>query len=139
MLILSAVFFVAVGLLVLNMCHAAVAERLDKLNNETLSDLVHTKKVRTTSMSSVESGRKNSEMDMLEPLLEDMVASNSNPVTNENTTSLGNDCDDRQKSLSTASVATTVEEEGLSRTSKIASCIIRKFVHWNMMVYSDEV
>ena len=41
MLILSAVFFVAVGLIVLNMCHAAVAERLDQLNNETLSELVN--------------------------------------------------------------------------------------------------
>ena len=158
MLILSAVFFVAVGLIVLNMCHAAVAERLDQLNNETLSELVNnsmsntnttnnTKKVRTTSMSSIESGRRSSELDMLEPLLED----DTPPVDTTNTVDTVDTIEpvdgmessqstilNRQKSLSTASIATTIEEEALSRTTKVTSTLIKKLIQWDMMVYNDE-
>ena len=98
-------------------------------------------------MSSIESGRRSSELDMLEPLLED----DTPPVDTTNTVDTVDTIEpvdgmessqstilNRQKSLSTASIATTIEEEALSRTTKVTSTLIKKLIQWDMMVYNDE-
>ena len=69
MLCLSAICIVVVGLGMLNMCHIAVAERLDAMQR--ISSVDSCRKPRSTSMSSCEAGllAENTKNSAIEPLL----------------------------------------------------------------------